>query len=172
MASRHGHLSIVRLLLEHSDPDGRGCTDRTPLSYAAQKGHTAVAKLLLAEPRVDPNARDSHGRTALSYAATHGNEAIMSLLLGHSSDPNSEDDDGRTPLSYAVEAGNVAAVRMLLGKVAVDPTYRDKKGMDLLGYAVTAGRPNKDIIIKILTGSRTPPISHFSFELELVHSTH
>lgn len=96
--------------------------------------------------------RDIQGRTLLSYAAAYGDETTLSLLLDHNLDLNSEDNCGRTPLSYAVEAGNEAAVRMLFDKVGVDPNYRDKEGMSVLDYAMGAGGPNKDTVIKILIG--------------------
>jgi ankyrin repeat protein len=66
---------------------------RTPLSYAAKKGHEAVVKLLLATGRVNPDSRytehssyssdseDSELRTLMSFTAEGGHETVVELLL-------------------------------------------------------------------------------------------
>jgi ankyrin repeat protein len=51
-----------------------------PLSWAAQRGHEAVVKLLLATGEVDVESKDNDGRTPLSWAAQRGHEAVVKLL--------------------------------------------------------------------------------------------
>jgi len=47
-ASRHGHLEVVRTLLEHgADMQTRGEFDWTPFQMATFMGHDEVAQLLL-----------------------------------------------------------------------------------------------------------------------------
>lgn len=53
---------------------------RTPLSYAAERGHEAIVKLLLATRQVNVDAKDSKGHTPLSYAAGNGHESVVKLL--------------------------------------------------------------------------------------------
>jgi ankyrin repeat protein len=48
---------------------------------AAENGHEAVAKLLLAKDGVDVNFKDKDGRTPLWYTAGNGHEAVVKLLL-------------------------------------------------------------------------------------------
>lgn len=136
-AAGHGHVAVVRLLLEkYHDPDGKGPSEKTPLCYAAEAGHAAVIELLLEASKVDVNARDAHGRTPLSYAAENGNEAAVSLLLNSNKvDVNMVDDHGRSPLSYAAGRGNLECVKLLLSHGIIDTTLKDDEGFDALAYS-------------------------------------
>jgi ankyrin repeat protein len=70
-----------------------GCrgNDQTPLSWAAEKGHEAVVKLLL-DKNADVESKDTNGRTPLSWAAEEGHEAVVKLLLDKNADIESKDD--------------------------------------------------------------------------------
>jgi ankyrin repeat protein len=56
---------------------------RTPLSWAGEKGHVAIVKLLLAQDDVNVNSKDIRGCTPLSFAAREGHITTMRLLLEH-----------------------------------------------------------------------------------------
>ena len=72
---------IIALLKNGHDPDSKDSSDRTPLSYAAEKGHEAVVKLLL-EKGTELETKDKkYGQTPLSWAAGNGHEAVVKLLL-------------------------------------------------------------------------------------------
>ncbi|OCK95650.1 purine and uridine phosphorylase [Cenococcum geophilum 1.58] len=64
------------------DADVGDSYGQTPLSYAAENGHKAVVRLLLAKDGVNVNSKDKYGQTPLSYAAKNGHEAVVQLLLG------------------------------------------------------------------------------------------
>ena len=50
------------LLEKGSEPESKDKNGRTPLLWAAEKGHEAVVKLLLTESSVDPDSKDWDGR--------------------------------------------------------------------------------------------------------------
>lgn len=54
---------------------------RTPLFWAACKGHEAVVKILLDTEYVDADNKDSKGETPLLAAAQYGHAVVVKLLL-------------------------------------------------------------------------------------------
>jgi hypothetical protein len=90
---------------------------RTPLSWAAARGHEEVVKLLLAKDTVDHKSQDLYGQIPLLLAAGNGHEAVVELLLAKSAIlPDSKDKLGRTPLSWAARRGHINAVKLILKK--------------------------------------------------------
>jgi hypothetical protein len=65
--------------LDLHDWDPEDGTGRTPLSWAAEKGHEAVVRFLLAKG-VNSQTRDYSSLTPFSWAAMGGHETIMRLL--------------------------------------------------------------------------------------------
>ncbi|KAK8112318.1 uncharacterized protein PG998_008775 [Apiospora kogelbergensis] len=85
-----------------ANPEIRGVTGRTPLSWAAERGRQDGMRILLETGRVDPDARDNNGRTPLSWAAENNHTGAMRMLLETGRvDPDARDNNGRTPLSWA-----------------------------------------------------------------------
>jgi hypothetical protein len=86
IASRYRWVGLLRVILRKADQidvdiAARDIHGRTPLSYAADKGHEAVVKLLLEMGKADVDCRDNNSQTPLSYAAEEGHEAVVKLLL-------------------------------------------------------------------------------------------
>ena len=153
VASRYGLLSVIAAVVnsgDNVDMDSKDSDGRTPLSWAAAKGHEAVVKLLLDKEGVDPNSKDvRYGRTPLSWAAAKGCEAVVKLLLDKEGvDPNSKDVRyGRTPLSWAAANGREAVVKLLLDKEGVDPDSKGGGGNTPLSWAAANGH---EAVVKLL----------------------
>lgn len=119
------------------EPDSRDMRGRTPLSYAAKRGHMAVAKLLLERADIDINRTDSKGNGPLSYAAVEGHVAIVRLMLAKDGvDVNSKNRQGDTPLSYAAGGGHVTLVKLLLERADIDVNCKGDIGSTPLTQAV------------------------------------
>jgi ankyrin repeat protein len=130
--------AMIALLRNRHDPNVKDTYDRSPLSWAAEKGHEAVVRLLLEKGADVESKNGEDGRTPLSWAVERGHEAV--LLAKDSIDPDSEDSTGRTPLSWAAENGHEAVVRLLLAKDGVDPDSEDFRwGQTPLSWAAEKG---------------------------------
>ncbi|KAM7209925.1 hypothetical protein V8F06_014692 [Rhypophila decipiens] len=110
---------------------------RSPLSYAAEKGHEAVVQQLL-EKGADIEAKSNSGQTPLSWAAEKGHEAVVQQLLEKGADIEAKSNSGQTPLSWAAENGHEAVVQQLLEKGA-DIEAKSNSGQTPLSWAAEKG---------------------------------
>ena len=102
-----GDLSFHRPVSQ-VDSDGR-----TPLFWAAARGHREVAELLL-DHGAKINARDESKMSALHIAITGMHKEVVSLLLDRSARMEGKDSNGDTPLNRAIQAGAKDIVKLLL----------------------------------------------------------
>jgi ankyrin repeat protein len=73
--------------------------NRTPLSWAAKRGHKGIVKLLL-EKGADVNAATvSFGQTPLYWASENGHVDVVKLLLEKGADPAATNRYRQTPLN-------------------------------------------------------------------------
>jgi Ankyrin repeats (3 copies)/Ankyrin repeat len=108
LAARFGLTEMVVILVENGyNSDCNNSNRRTPLSYAAERGHKAVVKVLVARDDVAADSKDNeYGQTPLSWAAENGHEGVVKLLVERDDvEADSKAQNGRTPLSWAVENG-------------------------------------------------------------------
>ena len=101
-AARNGYHEIARLLIEDHlpedrspevvslTPDIRDRYDVTPLHDASQRGHAAVASVLLRKG-ADSSLKDKFGRDPFLVAWQYGQDNIMSMLRDSGHGPRSSD---------------------------------------------------------------------------------
>ncbi|KAH8803543.1 ankyrin repeat-containing domain protein [Xylogone sp. PMI_703] len=171
-AAENGHDAIIGLLLmtKGVDPNSAaplitpawgdteawqkmreqlGWTGKTPLAWAAERGHFGAVKLLLEDDRVRPDILDREGFTPLLLAAARAPTAVVQLLLAHRGvDANfRERHNGHTALAIAAINGNEGAVRQLLSNPSVDRDRPNIRGATPIFHATRNGH---DAIVQLL----------------------
>jgi ankyrin repeat protein len=136
------------LLQQGADPNAGFCRDGysnlTPLMFAAEGGHAAVLRVLLAAgARLKARDRfvspgDGGGETALEYAVRGRHPEAAQVLLEAGANINSI-RGGYTPLMIAVQSRDLALVRFLL-EAGANPN-RATKVCSPLSLAVDADQP-------------------------------
>ena len=134
-AAKVGDVSEMKNLLARNGPvNARDKDNRTPLHWAANKGHKAVVELLIANG-ADVNAREKAGKTSLHAAAIGGHRDVTDLLITHGADVNAKDQENMTPLHNAAYKGHKAVAELLIANGA-DVNAKNKKGDTPLRVAV------------------------------------
>jgi hypothetical protein len=139
------HETANTLIRRGQSLDLKDSYGRTPLSWAASRGHEAVVKLLL-EKGAELETKDKYGRTPLLWAVGNGRKAVVKLLLEKGAELETKDKYGRTPLLYAVGLGHEAVVKLLLEKGAKLET-KDNSGQTPLLWAARSGL---EAVVKLL----------------------
>jgi hypothetical protein len=140
-ASKAGRVERVEALLA-SDPgrvDPRDENGYTPLRWAAIRGQTEVAILLL-ESGADPNTVGADGGTPLHGAAHHDDGRLMEALLSSGGDVTIQNRWGRSPLHVAARRGCLEVARILLD-FGADPNAVTNEGWSTLSVAYRGGHP-------------------------------
>ncbi|KAI1092560.1 ankyrin repeat-containing domain protein [Rostrohypoxylon terebratum] len=161
LAAYFGLRDTVEALLKNGyEPDSNDTHRRTPLSYAAERGHETVVELLLDNNSVNPDSKDSRrDRTPLWYAVAKGHTSVVKLLLEKGrADPNYKSKHKRVMLSLAAEKGYEKIVALLLKKDQVDPDHIDsKQGRTPLLWAAANG--HHVVVKRLLDTARVNPNS-------------
>ena len=110
----------------------------TPLHYAANGGHAAIASVLIAAG-ADVNAKNNEDQTPLRWAAGGDYVTVVVLLLEAGADVDGRNDDDETPLHWAARNGRVAPVAALIAGGA-DVDAQDKDGDTPLHFAARFDR--------------------------------
>lgn len=136
------------------DADARDDAGRTPLSWAAARGHELVVELLLLNNGVDINSQDGTGQTPLSWAAENGQQAVVKRLLA------CEDVDETSSSSLtsgnAHSRGTASIAATMTEKMKADAALADERGQTPLHRASQNGHVE---VAKALLGCRTPAMS-------------
>ena len=135
----------------------------TPLLAAAQRGHTEVCELLMANGS-DLEERESDTQdTALHYAAIEGNESLLQLLLSQKADVNSKGRIGFTPLHLASQEGHLSSVVTLL-QAGADPLLPQVDGA--LAIHLAAGQNHHEVVRILIKkgGCRPDQVRHTALQ--------
>lgn len=104
-------------LVESGIPDihvnSRDGDGRTPLHWAAQRGHGSIVMSLL-RAKANVNSVDFYGRTSLYVAVSQRHETVVKQLILAGADTNLGSAYDKAPLEAAVERGALVLVKMLL----------------------------------------------------------
>ena len=113
---------------------------QTPLSLAAQGGHSLVVDQFFQRNDVDMNSKDNNGRTPLSHAAAAGDVETVDLLLKRRRIRRDlKDNNGRTPLSWAACDDVVALFVLHYDLDCLDKGSKDNNTQATLDWARNQG---------------------------------
>jgi len=103
-AVRKGNLDEVKSILANKPKlvNARGRLRRTPLYWAALRGHKEIIEFLISKG-ADVNAKDNYGYTPLHNAATLGHKEISEFLIDNGAEVNSK----ANPLSRVINTSSV-----------------------------------------------------------------
>ena len=142
-AARNGDAEAVRsLLAEGADANTAQGDGMTALHWAAERGHAAVADMLLAAGAAVEAKTRLGSYTPLHLASRSGYGSITSALLDAGADPRATTTgSGVTPLHLAAAAVDGAdAVTALLRRGAVVDAREGSSGQTPLMFAAAYGR--------------------------------
>jgi cytohesin len=101
LATLHGHLPAVKLLLQRTDVNTKDIDGYSPLFLAAKSRNIPIIEALI-NRGADVNARNKLGNTPLYEAIMRADLAMVSVLCSKGADVNVQNIHGWTPLHLAV----------------------------------------------------------------------
>ena len=116
VASAFGYRPLVDELIANGldvDAIDKNCSQRSPIHFAALRGHSEVVQSLI-EAKANVNARDVSGETPLHFSAINGDTEIIRLLVNANASINCKTNHGNTPLHYLASAGYVDGIKLLI----------------------------------------------------------
>lgn len=167
VAAYYGLTSYAAYLIELDESSASTETDllRSPLSYAAEMGHSATVALLLKYS--NPNVHCALGFTPLDYAAQFGHESTVRLLLQAGADALSSHTKcdpqcsrsrshskpiTKQPYLLAIKNGNTQVVRELLNHAGLAKLMLSRGDSTPLHWAAEYGRAEIATILLDIAG--------------------
>jgi ankyrin repeat protein len=135
MALMRQRFDVAAYLIDHEADVNHRRSDRhrpdpargqTPLWWAANHGHMALAQALVAQG-ADVNTPDHHGGTPLTQAASSGHLDMVRYLVQNGADIHAQIYDGRKAFNLAVTHGRKRVAEYLLS-LGNDPNEAGSSG--------------------------------------------
>lgn len=150
-ALRRDHVAAVQQLLARGfDPNALDPKGVPALVAALREKSYAVARVLMAHPRIDIDRVGSVDETALMVACHQGEMELARSLVQRGAQLNRP---GWTPLHYAATAGQLEAVRFLLDEAA----YIDAESPNRTTPLMMAARHKQITIVRYLIEQGADP---------------
>jgi ankyrin repeat protein len=146
-ASHHGHLEVVKFLLENptqkANVNAANNDGITALMQASEYGHLKIVEFLFSNSvsrylYLDINAFEKFGNTCLIYASMKGHKEIVTFLLAKGANVNATGKTGKTALIFASDGGHPDTVKILVENNALVDALTDT-GSTALMYASKKG---------------------------------
>jgi len=154
-AARAGDLATVRKLLSQKvDVNAASGDGMTALHWAAYRGDTDLARLLLKAGASLTSVTRLGESTPLHVASRHGHGAVVRLLLSAGASPDEATSGGATALHLAAAAGDTLAVSALLKAKADANAVESEWQQTPLMFA--AANDRADAIRVLIAGGATP----------------
>jgi ankyrin repeat protein len=133
-------------------------TAQTLITYAFQRKHRIIFKVLVEAAEIDLNFRLNDGHTLLTWAIAHNHEDLAKDLLNTGKvDVNFRYRKDDFAFKMAIHRGRKQIVEMLLGDDSLDHNYQDEHGRNAVLWAAACG--DKDIL-QLLLQFRTLNVGH------------
>lgn len=138
-AALTGDHEVAQFLLDRGCPRGTPAANgRTALHMAAQAGHRAIVRQLLAPDGAAALIPDSNGLTPIHLAASNGKVSVLDELLQRVDRATIAWQIPETPLHFAARAGQYEAIELLIDRGLMND-LPDSSGMTPLLRAAEAG---------------------------------
>jgi len=138
------------LLARGAKVDSADQNGRTPLRWAAFRGHTDVMQLLL-DRGAKVDAQDRWGSSVLMAAARRGRLEAVRVLLRRKANVNLKSQSGETALIHCVGSAQAPAIARLLLEHGADISVRDLNGYTAADLAAIIGQTE---LVTLLRGAR------------------
>ena len=149
LAAQHGHLALVRYLVEEvgSDMTLQNKHGRSPTYLAAGGGHPEIMMETKRGPQFKTNKAWSitklnmaPDRSLVHTASREGHLHVVRYLVEHHGcDPSCTDEEGITPLHLACQEGHIDIVSYLTTEARCDPNCASEDGKTCLHAASIGG---------------------------------
>ncbi|KAJ5723597.1 hypothetical protein N7488_001632 [Penicillium malachiteum] len=174
-ASYFGFSAIVESILDSDEVDVNEkdtTCQRTPMTWAAEKGYNDIVKMLLETGKVKFGSVDGDQASPLLCASRNGHtEVVRVLLTWCSDDVDWPDVRGQTPLLRAAAFGHHGVVKLLLEtkKVDVNSAICGTRALDM-----ACGNEHKEVVRLLLkmghaSTDRIPGHHHSPLHIALIN---